>query len=409
MLSKRQVSGLANIFDPFTQADDSITRKFGGTGLGLSISKQLSEALGGGIAVDSEEGVGTTFTISIDPGNLNDESWLEPNEVLLAKTVEQIAVTELPSFDGTHILVVDDTKPNRDLMGVMLKRIGVTCDFAIHGLDAIEKIESRGSGNPYDLVLMDMSMPVMDGEEATKKLRENAYQHPIVALTAMVLDEERERCLSFGCDSFLSKPIRMNELIETLGKFVSAAQPLLGESSENATAQTIQTSNSPISSSQLQDQSSDSVSEPVNHQEIEDDIERTLASLGIETKASVAPQEKPEQKYNFQEQYPVPEKVVSRLSDDPDFAPIVADFAKRLQVRISEFRDEMHKEDRDPLRKLAHWLAGAAGTVALDPFVAPAREIEYGEYDQDRLDYLVGTIEKLTSRVSVPETPTSVS
>ena len=179
-------AALQRIFDPFSQADDSVTRKFGGTGLGLAISKQLSESLGGGISASSVEGEGTTFSIRISAGEVNQVRWITDAD----QQSEGLApAKDVPAkrfkFDKGHILVVDDSQANRDLACVMLKRLGLTSVTAENGREALTKITNE----KFDVVLMDMHMPVMDGLTATSHIRDCGADVPVVALTALATEE----------------------------------------------------------------------------------------------------------------------------------------------------------------------------------------------------------------------------
>ena len=190
----------AKLFQPFTQADSSTSRKFGGTGLGLSISKNLAELLSGNIGVTSIPGTGTCF-------------WFEvPFEigVLKAEVKEQPAVLSRPEL--LKILVVDDNSLNQTVALAMLRKIGLKADTAANGLEAVEAVKQV----PYDLVLMDCQMPELDGYEATKQIRAlpdpRINSTPIIAVTANVLERDRERCMRAGMDDYLTKPFRLVDL-----------------------------------------------------------------------------------------------------------------------------------------------------------------------------------------------------
>ncbi|BBP44084.1 PAS domain-containing hybrid sensor histidine kinase/response regulator [Thiosulfativibrio zosterae] len=198
------------LFKPFSQVDASTTRKFGGTGLGLSICKRLTELMGGEIGVDSEPQAGATFWITLP---LNQVAAVLPKAPMGAQTLN----TDLSNL---KVLVVEDNIVNRKVIEALLKKFGCQYVSAENGLQALDKLQE----NEVDLVLMDCQMPVMDGYEASKQIRagkagaQNRLK-PIVALTANVLDEDRQMCFASGMDDFLGKPINLQALKLVLQKF----------------------------------------------------------------------------------------------------------------------------------------------------------------------------------------------
>ncbi len=209
------------IFEPFMQADSSTTRRFGGTGLGLSISRRLAELLGGGIElVDSKEGIGTRFRLTIPTGPLEGVRLIEGTsnnlEITLstAKGPERQAPPSSKPLEDVSVLLVEDSPDNQLLISHLLKKAGATVDMAANGKIGFEKARSLlERGESYDVILMDMQMPVMGGYEATSRLRKAGYTKPIIALTANAMAEDRQKCLDAGCDEYATKPIRREELI----------------------------------------------------------------------------------------------------------------------------------------------------------------------------------------------------
>ena len=205
------------IFDPFSQADTSVTRRFGGTGLGLAISRKITEALGGRLTVQSEVGSGSVFRATIDPGPVSNQ------------TVDESATTPPPTVRsaqkadarllGTRILIVDDGETNRKLIQLVLRRAGAETSTAKDGIEAIHAIEHA----PPDLILMDMQMPVMDGYSATRELRMKGYTMPIIALTAHAMKGDEQKCLDAGCSSYLTKPVDSPLLLATIDRELKAA------------------------------------------------------------------------------------------------------------------------------------------------------------------------------------------
>ena len=181
---------MLNLFVAFSQADISTKRRFGGTGLGLVLARHFANLLGGDVELTtSDPEKGSTFTITIDPGPINKSQPTSPNQE------EKLPATApLSPLSGIKVLLADDSIDNQVLVNMMLKIAGATVEVADNGKEAIEK----ANRNHYDVLLMDLQMPVMDGYEATAELRKTGYRGKIVALTAHALSEERERCLQSG-------------------------------------------------------------------------------------------------------------------------------------------------------------------------------------------------------------------
>ena len=204
------------LFHPFEQADGSSSRRFGGTGLGLAISKNIVERLDGKIWVESELGKGATFFFDIR-AQISGEISKAPKKSTNNDPVEGM-------FIGKRVLIAEDVDINREIIATLLEITGIVIVFASNGADAVEKFSSEPES--YDLILMDIQMPIMDGYEATRKIRlsglPNALIIPIVAMTANVFREDVERCLSAGMNSHLGKPIDISEVIETLSEYLNS-------------------------------------------------------------------------------------------------------------------------------------------------------------------------------------------
>jgi PAS domain S-box-containing protein len=213
---------LGQLFQPFSQMDNSPTRKFGGTGLGLCISKHLAEALGGSIKVRSEPGKGSTFRVMIDPGPL-DGTHMIPD---VQQTTRKSPATSQPADAGTialhgRILVAEDRIENQRLISLLLRKAGAQVAAVENGQLAIEvALAASEGGEPFDVILMDMQMPVMDGYEATRQLRTRGHTVPIVALTAHAMVEDCQKCLAAGCNDYLPKPFQRRTLLEMVARHI---------------------------------------------------------------------------------------------------------------------------------------------------------------------------------------------
>ena len=330
---------LQRIFDPFTQADNSITRRFGGTGLGLSISRQCATALGGGLTVKSEYGKGSTFTLAIDAGPAEAIELFDPLSEETPKSAARNASSSVVRLKPARILVVEDGTSNQKLINVVLQRAGVTVELANNGQIGFD----MAMATQYDVILMDMQMPVMDGFTATRRLRQEGCKLPIIALTANAMKGEEEKCRAAGCSGYLSKPIDVDLLLRTLAELVGT---LPAETLANA----VPTPRAPASA----------------------ELAMLQSTLPIE---------------------------------DPDFLEIVQEFADRLQQQMGEMQKAWEHQELSELASLAHWLKGSGGTAGFNAFTSPAAKLEKlaKEKRLDEIAAALADVQDLGRRVVRPE------
>ncbi|RYZ58951.1 MAG: PAS domain S-box protein [Proteobacteria bacterium] len=208
----------SRIFEPFMQADSSVTRRYGGTGLGLALSKRLARVLGGDLILEkTDSGKGSTFTITIDIGEPLVPLGSDEDKTSV-KAPEREKYPSLPAH--LHVLIVDDSPDNRAIVSRFLKLSGCRFDIAENGQIAVEKALTGA----FDIVLMDIQMPVMDGYQALRSLKERGYGKPIIALTAHAMKEEKDRCLEAGFTGYLSKPVDRRSLLQLIESFAQSAK-----------------------------------------------------------------------------------------------------------------------------------------------------------------------------------------
>ncbi|MBY0313390.1 MAG: PAS domain-containing protein [Phycisphaerales bacterium] len=217
------------LFSPFVQSDSTVTRRHGGTGLGLTISKRLSELIGGEVSLlTTTIGVGSTFRIRLPLTPTSNTQWIDRLDAIVGSD-------QGPEDRSEHqlrgrILLAEDGIDNQRLIAHFLRRAGATVDVAGHGQNALDMIEvATRADRPYDLIVTDIQMPVMDGYELTRRIRSAGKVIPIIALTAHAMPEDRIRCLSVGCNDYSVKPIDRASLIETCAKW-------LGQNAETSAA-----------------------------------------------------------------------------------------------------------------------------------------------------------------------------
>lgn len=335
---------IQDIFQPFEQADSSITRQYGGTGLGLAISRYIVQGLGGEITVESQPGRGSVFRVTLATGPLDDVRIFEgpPSEALLKSEESEADVAQ--RLDASRILLVEDGESNRKLIRVVLEDAGAEVTCAENGQEGLEAI---GRGR-FDLILMDMQMPVMDGYTATARLRESGCKLPILALTAHAMRGDKEKCFNAGCSGYLSKPINFNTLLQAVSNALKT--PLPNTSDVTATAA--------------------------------------------------------EEKTYVREPQPSNAVHSTLPLDRAPFRQIAATFIERLSERLDEMQATYERADWERLAELAHWLKGTGGTVGFGCLTEPAQRLERAakQHRVAEMESSLHQLIELAGNLAVPST-----
>ncbi len=228
---------IARLFQPFAQADNSTTRRYGGTGLGLSIVRRLAQAMGGDVTVDSRPGIGSTFTVTLELSAAPADSPLVGLAAVdVPRTDAPMAAAPSPMIQaGARVLVVDDHPVNRDVLQGQLRALGVAADTAVDGREGL----AAWRQGDYAIVFADVHMPQMDGFEMTARIRIEEVERgrprtPIVAVTANAMRGEDERCRAAGMDAYLSKPVALDRLRATLQRWMPANEPMVARPAADA-------------------------------------------------------------------------------------------------------------------------------------------------------------------------------
>ncbi len=363
---------LATIFDAFTQADASITRRFGGTGLGLSISRQLAVAMGGNIVVSSEEGKGSTFCVVLPPGDIESVAMLTPAQIIASFDEIETVRSGTWNFPSRKALVVDDGPENRELLSVVLNDIGIDCETAENGQEGVDKLFT----DSFDIVLMDIQMPVLDGFGAVKLMRERSWTKPVVALTANAMKGYEHKVLKAGFSHYMTKPIDLDRLTKMLAELLGGTYE---ESQHSDEPQVLQAATENTESRQ------------------------TIAGSAPPAPSTLTPSvPTPSLRAQSSDWQENPEAIVSTLAlQSPKFARIAEQFVVKLDEELTVMHEQLDNTDFAGLARSAHWLKGSGGTVGFPQFKEPALKLEESAKAanaQDATQYL-SNIKDIRSRI----------
>ena len=348
---------IGKLFQAFSQVDNSSTRKFGGTGLGLCISKRLTAAMGGKIEVHSTPGKGSTFSVTIDPGPLDGIRMIQNAKEAMFEHPPTPTTAPLDEIKlSGRILLAEDGPDNQRLIAFVLRKAGAEVTLAENGQIAHDEAKAAlAQGRPFDVILMDMQMPVLDGYEATRRLRSEGYTGPIVALTAHAMAEDRKKCLDAGCDDFGTKPIDRQKLLTTVAHWMNPGQT--------------------------------------------NELPKPIAAPTAAPAASES---------NTSNTMPSP-FIYSQMATDPDLGELVDLFVQEMPDRINALETHARSRDWQQLTRTAHQMKGAAGSYGFSEITPFAARLEAAARNGSQEEEILSTLNELLSlcrqvRAGVPQT-----
>jgi signal transduction histidine kinase/DNA-binding response OmpR family regulator len=331
---------LNSVFEPFAQVDTSgNTPPVGGTGLGLTISKHIAELLGGKITVKSVLEKGSTFSLFV-PAAIETKNYENSKNNHTAKTPVKTDNNSNIRLKGS-VLVVEDSPTNQVLIDLLLKKTGLDVDIVENGLLAVQKTAAK----KYDVILMDMQMPVMNGYEATKQLRKDGFKTPIIALTACAMEGDDEKCFAAGCNEYLTKPVDRKKLFETLTKYLAA-------DSAKLSSDVILTSTENKKETTMQNKEENSASVEVSELEIDWQL------------------------------------LIERIGDEALIDEIVPVFLKDNSERMLLLTEAVTKTDTKEVKFFAHSIKGASGILGAAKISELAKQLETAARDEQTDKYL---------------------
>jgi PAS domain S-box-containing protein len=312
----------SQLFQSFSQADPSTTRRFGGTGLGLAISRQLARLLGGDISVQSAAGTGSSFTVEVGVGPVTEAAMtLASSEACPVEDKNMLTAISPDVLRGVYILLAEDGLDNREIISAYLHSAGADVTMVDNGREAVDAVsDALHENRPFSIVLMDMQMPILDGYGATSELRRHGYTGPIVALTAHAMSDDRAKCLNSGCTDYLSKPVQRHSLVSLVAHHVNRGDLHMNPSQHAA-----------------------------------DDMHAPDSADAAPCGAIFH----------------------SPLADDPVFAEVLGEFVSRLPEKTRLIAQLSAAADATQLKRVVHQLKGAAGSYGFAELSAAAARVQH--------------------------------